>query len=444
MKQIVHRLGKLSRRPEARHVGTLMSGSMAAQVALLATAPLLARLFPPGAFGLFSLMLTISTIGGAVGGLCYEVAVILPRSDRMARALYRLAFLLSLITPFLMVGLVALVQHLFPHLLGRTLTPRFYLWCLLGTVLTTQINVLCYGHSRAAQYGAVSMNKVTQTLLPAVAQIALAFAGMVGEGLMLGRVLGLLGSELWLARRMPPGYRLRDLLRTRRHALMVAARTYRDFLVQVPRQLLVRGATMMPAALLLGSYGPTVAGLYFFAQRLIERPGMLLGDSLTRVPMKQFALRVQAGKKLTRASLLYTAAVGGPVVLGVLVLALTAHPLFRILFGHRWDGAADYAVVLAGWAAIRLASLPMATLTTVLRVQKMSFWVDAVFASRVAVIPVMAAHHASAIMAVAAFCALSALYHLAIVTLGLAVALRYDRALVPASRNFMHAGEIHV
>jgi O-antigen/teichoic acid export membrane protein len=212
----------------------------------------------------------------------------------------------------------------------------------------------------------------------------------------------------------------------------------------VPRQFLVRGATMMPAALLLGSYGPTVAGLYFFAQRLIERPGMLLGDSLTRVPMKQFAMRVQAGKKLTRAALLYTAAVGGPVVLGVLLLALSAHPLFRIVFGHRWEGAADYAVVLAGWAAIRLASLPMATLTTVLRVQKMSFWVDAIFAGRVAVIPVFAAHHASALTAVAAFCGLSALYHLVIVALGLSVALRYDRALTPAPRTFMHAGEIHV
>jgi len=444
MKRVLHSLKRLSQRPEARHVGTLMSGSMAAQVALVATAPLLARLFPPGTFGLFSLMLTISTIGGAVGGLCYEVAVILPRSVRMARALYRLAFLLSLVTPFVMVGLVAFLQHLFPHLLGRTLATSFYVYCLLATALTTQVNVLCYGHSRAAQYGAISMNKVTQTLLPAVAQIGLALVGLVGEGLMLGRVLGLLGSELWLTRRLPHGFRLRDLMRPRWHTLTIAAKTYRDFLVQVPRQLLVRGATMMPAALLLGSYGPTVAGLYFFAQRLIERPGMLLGDSLTRVPMKQFAMRVQADKKLTRASILYTAAVGGPVVLGVLVLALTAHPLFRIVFGHRWEGAADYAVVLAGWAAIRLASLPMATLTTVLRVQKMSFWVDALFSSRVIVIPILAAHHASPLVAVGAFCGLSAVYHLVIVGLGLVVALRYDRALAPAPRNFMQAGEIHV
>jgi O-antigen/teichoic acid export membrane protein len=226
--------------------------------------------------------------------------------------------------------------------------------------------------------------------------------------------------------------------------MAAAARTYRDFLVQVPRQLLVRGATMLPAALLLGSYGPTAAGLYFFAQRLIERPGMLLGDSLTRVPMKQFAARVQARKRLTRAALLYTLAVGAPVVMGVAVLALTAHPVFRIIFGARWEPAAGYAVILAGWAAIRLTSLPMATLTTVLRVQKLSFWADAIFSARVVAIPLMAAHHASPLMAVAAFCGLSVVYHLVIVGIGLNASLRYDRELSPLPPPFARTGETYV
>ena len=83
-------------------------------------------------------------------------------------------------------------------------------------------------------------------------------------------------------------------------------------------------------------------------------------------------------------------------------------------------------------------------MTTVLRVQKVSFWVDAVFAARVAIIPIMAAHHASALMAVGAFCALSVFYHLIVVVLGLVVAMRYDRGLIPEARPFMQAGEIHV
>jgi O-antigen/teichoic acid export membrane protein len=432
MARIAQKLLKLSRRPEARHVGILTSGSVAAQVALVVTAPLLSRLFSPAAFGVFSLMLTISTIGGAIGGLCYEVAVVLPRSRRIAAALYWLAFYLSFLTPIAIIGLVALVQHMFPHIFGRLLPADFYYYCFAGTTLTTLVNVLSYAHSRMAQYTAVSISKFSQTVLPAIAQVGLAYIGMGGEGLLLGRVLGMGGSVLWLSHKLPLGFRLRDFSNSPPASLFVAARRYRDFLLQVPRQLLVRGATMLPAALILGSYGATAAGLYFFAARLIERPGMLLGDSLTRVPMRQFAARVQERKKLTRMALLYTAVMGAPVIGGVVLLALIAHPMFRIVFGLRWEGAADYAVILAWWAAVRLTSLPMATLTTVLRVQKLSFYVDALFALRVIIIPILAHHHVSALGAVSAFCGLSIVYHLIIVSVGIWAAMRYDRALAPA------------
>lgn len=440
---------RFARRPEARHAGILTFGSLAAQVVLLATAPLLSRLFAPAAFGVFSLMLTVSTIGGSVAGLCYEMAIVLPRSRRAAANLFRLALALSLLTPLVAVGLLALVQHIFPRILGHTLPADFYVYCFLAAALTAQINTLSFSHSRAGQYGAVAVSKFSQTLGPAVFQIALALVGLGVEGLLLGRVLGLLVSQLWLSRGQPVGFRPCDLGHTRLREMLAAGRTYRDFLLQVPRQLLVRGATMLPAALLLGAYGPTVAGFYFFAQRLVERPGMLLGDALGRVPLRQFALRVQERKKLTRAALLYTAAVGAPVVGGVLLLALTAHPLFRILFGARWEPAADYAFVLAFWASVRLVSLPLATLTTVLRVQKFSLMVDALFAARVFIIPVLAAWHATALTAVIAFCGLSIVYHLTIIGIGLFVAVRYDRTLAPRRRaadgfELMEKGETYV
>jgi hypothetical protein len=74
----------------------------------------------------------------------------------------------------------------------------------------------------------------------------------------------------------------------------------------------------------------------------------------------------------------------------------------------------------------------MATLTTVLRVQKASFYVDALFSLRVAVIPILAHYHYSSITAISAFCGLSIVYHLIIVAVGLRAAMRYDRTLAPS------------
>ena len=53
----------------------------------------------------------------------------------------------------------------------------------------------------------------------------------------------------------------------------------------------------------------------------------------------------------------------------------------------------------------------------------------------------MAAHHFSALAAVAAFCGLSVIYHLVIVAIGLFAALRYDRALAPNPASFARTGE---
>ena len=418
---------RLSRRPEARHVGILTSGSVVAQVVLLATTPLLSRLYPPASFGILAALMTVSTIGGSIGGLCYEVAIIIPRSRRAAQALYRLSLVFSVLSAFLVMGLTWLVEITFPKALDAALTSTFYIVCFFTTIFTTQFNILSYAHSRALQYGAVAVSKFNQSFMPAVGQIAFAWLGEAG--LLIGRAAGMLGSVLWLVRGLPEGYRLRDLRDMRAKPLVAVARIYRDFLIQVPRQLLVRSASMLPSALLLGAYGPVAAGLYFFAARLVERPGMFLGDALSRVPMKQFADRRMRGDTLTRAALLYTLAVGTPVILAVALLAAVAHPLFPFVFGKEWGPAADYAVVLAGWAAIRLVSLPMATLTTVLRIQRMSFYLDAIFAGRVFVIPLLAANGAPALMAIAAFCALSVLYHLSTFVLGLVSALRYDRAL---------------
>ncbi len=385
---------------------------MIAQLVLLATTPWLSRLFAPESFGHFALMLTISTIGGSIGGLCYEAAVMLPRSRRTAQALYRLAFLLSLVVPFLMVGLLAAVQHLFPRLLGQMLSADFYVYCLLGTVLTTQINILCSGHSRAGQYRPVATNKVTRTLLPAGAQIALAYLGLAAEGLMLGRVLGLLGSEALLTRKLPRGYRLRDMAKARLASMAAVRRSYKG--LSVAGAAPVVGARRHHAAggAVAGLLWPDGRGLLFLRPTLDRAARHVAGDSLTRVPMKTVR-GAGAGAQAAgpRGVALYighrNAGGAGHRLAGAGRASSVPHHVWRAL-GARRRLCPDPGGLGGGTARL----LPMATLTTVLRVQKMSFWVDALFSARVLVIPFLASQQASALVAVGAFCGLSVIYHL--------------------------------
>lgn len=429
-------------RPELRQVTVLASGSVIAQALTIAAIPLLSRIYAPSDFGALASLLAISTIGGSIGALCYETAIMIPRSQRSATALFTLSLHLSWIVAGLVTAAIAGLAVTLPIEAARD--PTFLVSLYLCTAFTTLFNALGYVHSRADQFRSVAASKVNQSWATSVFQIVLGLTPLHAVGLLLGRVGGMVLSVAGLMRDLPRGFQLADIKRTTLQAERVAARSYRDFILNVPRQLLVRGGTSLPAVMILASYGAVPAGFYFFGVRLVERPGALLGDALTRVPMRQFAERRMAGKMLTRPTLLYTAAIALPIVLATALLVLTARPLFGFVLGAQWIPAADYSVVLAVWASVRLISLPASSLIAVLRIQATSLVIDAIFFTRIFAIPVMAAQGASALAAVSVFCAISIIYHLIIFAIGLSAAMHYDRTLKAAEASLVLKGSSHV
>ncbi len=161
-----------------------------------------------------------------------------------------------------------------PGILGRPLDPWFYVFCYLGVLTAVQLNALSFAQSRRNLFRPMAVSKLNQTLLPTGVQIAWGLIRNHDIGLMAGRTIGLVATNLWMQRSQPPGYRMRDAFAVRWRDLYVVARRYKDYLFHVPRQLLMRLATTVPPILLMASYGPVAGGLFFFAQRLVERPGI--------------------------------------------------------------------------------------------------------------------------------------------------------------------------
>src|SRR3954466_7196530 len=76
-----------------RHVFTLITGNGIAQVINAVGALALARLFGPGAFGVFALFVAIVSLIGVLGGGRYELAIMLPDDDAEAANLLTLSTL---------------------------------------------------------------------------------------------------------------------------------------------------------------------------------------------------------------------------------------------------------------------------------------------------------------------------------------------------------------
>ncbi|MDX2236158.1 MAG: oligosaccharide flippase family protein [Hyphomonadaceae bacterium] len=429
-RRIGQRLASALRSDDARHAGLLIGATTLGQVVLLGTMPILARLFPPAEWGALVTLTALATVGASVSALCYDSAIVLPRSERAARALFALSARLIVVTSACG-GLAAFAALLaMPAAFGGGHAAVFALGFFVYTLAGGAISALGHALGRGKRYRPIALSKITQTAGPSLAQVAAGVAGYLGShGLVAGRGLGLIGAAGLMAAAAPPGYRLAGAIRARRVDVAAAARMYRDVILQVPRQLLVRGATALPALFMVASYGAAAGALFFFAQRLVERPGALLGDTLSRLPMRRFAQLRAERKPLLRAALAWTAMIAAPIIAGVALTAALADQIVALLFGPAWMEAGGYVVVMSLWAGARLSAMPLTTLIFVLRRHKAGLTLDGVFSLRALAIPTTAFVGGDALTALSIFTGLSVLYHALHVANGVRAARRHDRAL---------------
>ena len=423
------RLLRLLKRDDMRQASALTGGTMIAQVATIALTPVLTRIYGADQFAELGLLMSIATVMGSVAALCYEQAILHPRSARKARALFGLSMqlcaALTIVTFAVMLGLGAWG----PAGMRALLTPLFSAACCVAMFAVTVFNAVGFVNARLGQYREQGVSKINQSILPAAAQIGLGAVGAQSWGLTVGRAIGVLVTNIVLQRSLPRGWTLRQALLSPWREVRVVARDYRDYILHVPRQLFMRIATSAPPVLLLAGFGAGPAGLFFFAQRLVERPGVMLGDSLSRVPMKQVSTRRAAGKPLVGWVLAYTGICAAIVGLSSAAIFIAAGPLVPIIFGQEWAAATPYIQIMTLWAGVRLSVLPMTSLVASLRLQKLTVWIDGFFALRILAFPIMAAQGASALSAIVAYCTLSVVYDLTVFMIGLNGALRHDRAL---------------
>ena len=97
----------------SRNVMILMSGSILAQAIPLIVAPILTRLYTPEEFGVYALFFSIVSILTIVATARYEMAIMLPKSNRTSMSIVYLSATISiLISLFTFVLVLAFYKNI--------------------------------------------------------------------------------------------------------------------------------------------------------------------------------------------------------------------------------------------------------------------------------------------------------------------------------------------
>jgi len=176
---------------------SLLSGNVISQIIPFLIAPIITRIFTPIDFAVQANFIALIMLISSVAALRYEVAIVLPRNHRKARAIASLSFILIIIFSLLS-NVLFFLKDFITQVYNDQVLPQ-YIWLVSIAVLVvasynTFHNIcLRYGLFRHLSYSKIAQSTVGQLLIA-----AWGYWQWGGNGLIYGWFLGQLLSMVYL------------------------------------------------------------------------------------------------------------------------------------------------------------------------------------------------------------------------------------------------------
>ena len=331
-----------------------------AQAISILSSPIITRLYSPEAIGLFaSFMALVTSLAPAVTGR-FEVALMLPEQQRVARELFAIAvWICALVCSTLFVAFF-LFRDPFLATLSLTALEGWLLIAPLTLLFTGLFNLVGYVANRQNGYGLIARASVIQAATIALVNVVLGLAGADFRGLIVGNLAGVGLALLVIVatqRDFIDGVVLRWSLRKK--ALL---RRYKDFpLFNASTSLLVGVTTNLPIFIMIAFFPAEIAGFYALVIRVLNAPVAVISHAVSRVNLKEVVELLRTGGNIERHLLRTTAALLAVSVPPAAIFVIWGPDLFALIFGARWERAGEIAQVLAYALVVRFVSTTLST-----------------------------------------------------------------------------------
>jgi O-antigen/teichoic acid export membrane protein len=354
----------------AADVLRLITGTASAQVLTIVTMPVIARLFPPEAFGVAALLASVVAVTSMVVGLRYELAIQVAESDEdAANALVLTLIVVLALTAGFSVVLWLAKDFVLSALHNFRLGP--YLWLIpLGTLLGGISSALNNWSGRERQFTLLTWVQIASAISAVAAKVAFGFAGIISGGVfyfcaLLGNFVGCVPLVVRIWQDRAPLFIANVNLRRIVHTL----RRFRNFpRFSVGTALLNSVSWQVPSFLLALFFSPAVLGSYWLAKRTLRAPMNLLGVNVAKVFFCRAAEARFDGtlSRVVENTFRYLASLS---VFPSLLLALVARDLTVVVFGPKWSVAGTYMQILSLSIPFWFVAGPMNTIFAVLEQQ---------------------------------------------------------------------------
>ena len=312
-----------------------MAGVGGAQLVLFLFQFITRRLYEPAVFGVFDVYFNVLVVLINISCLRYEMAVILPKTKKLAFNILALTFISSLIINIFV--FVVLIIFKDPILSLLSVDKKFFalflllpLTAFIASFYQSVNNALI----RLKLFKFSSINRVLRRFLEGIFQFS--FGKMqFKSGLIIGDLAGNFVMLLaGITQLFKNGFHIKDISKEK---IKYVFKKYNFF----PKYNLIPGvlnnfSSALPIILINIFYGSESAGYFGLTRTVLLIPVALIGTSVSQVLLQRISNKKNLKESITvdLKNILYI--ISAITIIGSIILFLWSETLFSIAFGENW------------------------------------------------------------------------------------------------------------
>ncbi len=335
-----------------------------AQAIFFAFGLILPVFYDPEQFGAFAVLMTTVNVFAIVAAVRMDVLLMLPRQKAEAQQLFLLGLRFVWVASFFFVlsapifFYFRLVPNIGQALLYVSIASFFGFFSLFRSYLL-KLNWL-------KQYARWS---VVFALIVSLSQVVFYFIG-IKAGLIFGYGMGLVGVSFWMAYKI---YQEQDFHLDRQQANTIFKRYSSIVRYAYPSGVLNAVALNILPVIITGIFSLKVAGLYFLANTLLNKPISVLSGSIGQSYYKT-AVNLMSKSNLRRLTKYTLLATGGLVIVLLSVSLLTVKYILIPWYGDQWNLVISYMNWLLPFVLMKALFNPISSLAEILDKTKMELF----------------------------------------------------------------------
>lgn len=347
-----------------RNVLTLLTGTTIAQAIPIAISPILTRLYSPEDFGVLALFVAITAILASIANGRYELAIVLPKTDKEALSIMVLSLVISTMLSVLLLISIFVFYNPIVSLVNNEELAKWLYFIPIVVFLSGLYNSLNYYNTRKKAYANIAKTSVTRSVGLSVVQITLGLLKKGAGGLIAGQIVSqALANGRLVTTVVKDKAELQSVNKT---SVLNAAKRYNNFpKFSMPAVLMNTLANNILNFFLPIMFSVATLGQYALVNRVLGAPSSIIGSSFGQVYFQQAnrerSATGQAIKtfKSTLKKLIIVA------VLPFTILFLFGEEIIVFIFGSEWIIAGQLISILAPYFLVRFISSPLSTTTSV-------------------------------------------------------------------------------